>query len=74
VYNQNYQVKEDEMGRAFSTNGEKRGAYRILLGKREGRRPIGTCSSRWDDNIKMDVREIGWGGTNWIDLAQNRDQ
>jgi hypothetical protein len=72
--NQNDQVKEDEMGRAFSTNGEKRDAYMILLGKPEGRRPIGRCSSRWDDNTKIDVREIGWGGTNWIYLAQNRDQ
>jgi hypothetical protein len=50
--------------------GEKRNAYRILVGKPEGRRPL----RRWVDNIKMDLIEIGWGGMDWIDLAQGRDQ
>jgi hypothetical protein len=67
-------VKEDEMGRACSTNGEKRNAYRILLGKPEVKRPPGRHRHRWEDNIKMDLREIGWGGIDWIDLAQDRNQ
>jgi hypothetical protein len=53
---------------------EKRNAYRILVGKPEGKRPLGRSRRRWEDNIKMDLREIGWGGTDWIHLAQNRDQ
>jgi hypothetical protein len=44
------------------------------VGKPEGKRPLGRPRRRWEDNIKMDIREIGWGGMEWIDLAQNRDQ
>jgi hypothetical protein len=62
------------MGRACSTKGEKRNAYRILVGKLEGKRPLGRPRRRWEDNIRMDLREIGWGGMDWIDLAQDRDQ
>jgi hypothetical protein len=51
--------------------GEKRNAYRILVGKPDGKRPLGRPRRRWVDNIKMDLREIGM---DWIDLAQNRDQ
>jgi hypothetical protein len=51
-------VKEDEMGGECSTNGEKRNAYRILVGKPEGNRPLGRPRRRWKDNIKMDLREI----------------
>jgi hypothetical protein len=47
------------MGRAWSTNGEKRNAYRIFMGKQEGKRPLGTPKHRWMDNIEMDLREIG---------------
>jgi hypothetical protein len=54
--------------------GEKRNAYRILVGKPEGRRPLGRSGRRWVHNIKMDLRVIGWGGRDWIDLAQDRDQ
>jgi hypothetical protein len=57
------------MGGACSTNGEKRNAYRILVGK-----PKGRPRRRWVDNIKMDLREIGWDGVDWIDMAQGRDQ
>jgi hypothetical protein len=62
------------MGRACSTNGAKRNAYRILLGKPEGKRLLGRQSRRWMNNIKMDLREIGWDGIDWIDLAQDRDR
>jgi hypothetical protein len=53
---------------------QKRYAYRILVGKPEGKRPLGRPRSRWKDDIKMGLREIGWGGMGWIDLAQDRDQ
>jgi hypothetical protein len=53
----NDQVKEDEMSRACSTNGEKRNAYRILVGMPEGKRPLGRPRRRWVDNIKVDLRE-----------------
>jgi hypothetical protein len=54
-----------------STNGDKRNAYMISVGKPEGKRPLGRPGHRWVNNIKMDVREIGWGGMGWIDVAQN---
>jgi hypothetical protein len=54
--------------------GEKRNEYRILVGKPEGKRLLGRSRGRWGDNIKMDLREIEWGGMDWIDLAQDRDQ
>jgi hypothetical protein len=54
--------------------GEKRNAYRILVGKPEGKRPLGRPRRRWVDNIKMDLREVGWEGLDWIDLSQDRDQ
>jgi hypothetical protein len=50
--------------------GEKRNAYRILVGKPVGKRPLGRPRRRWVDNIKMDLRDIGWDGMDWIDLAQ----
>jgi hypothetical protein len=53
---------------------EKRNVYRILVGKTERKRPLGRPRRRWMDNIKMVLREIGWGGMDWIDLAQDRDQ
>jgi hypothetical protein len=52
----------------------KRNAYRKLVGNPEGKRPLGRPRLRWVDNIKMDLREIGWDCTDWIDLAQDRDQ
>jgi hypothetical protein len=62
------------MDRACSTNGEKRNAYRILVGNPEGKRSLGRPRRRWVYNIKMDLREIGWVGMDWIDIAQGRDQ
>jgi hypothetical protein len=52
--------------------GAMRNAYRILVEKPEGKRPLGRPRRRWVDNIKIDLREIGWDGMDWIDLAQNR--
>jgi hypothetical protein len=54
--------------------GETRNAYRILVGKPEGKRPLGKPRLRWFDNIKIDLREIIWDGVDWIDLAQDRDK
>jgi hypothetical protein len=54
--------------------GEKRNAYRILVGKPERKRRLGRPRRRWEENIKTDLREIGWGGMDWIDLALDRDQ
>jgi hypothetical protein len=54
--------------------GEMRNAYRMLVGKPEGKRPLGRSRCKWEDNIRMDLREIGWVGTDWIDLDQDRDQ
>jgi hypothetical protein len=54
--------------------GEKRNAYKILVGKPEGKRPLGRPKLRWEDNIVMNLREIGWSGMDWIDLTQDMDQ
>jgi hypothetical protein len=54
--------------------GEGRGAYRVLVGRPEGKRPQGTPRRRWEDNIKMDLREIGIDEANWIQLAQDKVQ
>jgi hypothetical protein len=54
--------------------GKTRTAYKILVGKPERKRPFIRPRHRWVDNIKMDLREIGWSGVDWIDLAQDRDQ
>jgi hypothetical protein len=54
--------------------GEVRGAYNILVGWPEGRRPPGRPRSKWEDSIKMDLREIGFGDVDWIHLAQDRDR
>jgi hypothetical protein len=54
--------------------GEKRTAYRILVGKPERKTPLGRTRRRWVDSIKMDLREIGWDDMDWIDLAQDRNR
>jgi hypothetical protein len=54
--------------------GEGTGVYRVLVGKSEGKRPLGRPRRKWEDNIKLDVREIGIDGANWIRLAQDRVQ
>jgi hypothetical protein len=60
--------------RHVARTGEKRNAYKILVGKPEGKRPLGRPTCRWADNIKIDLKGIGWGCMDWIDLAQDRDQ
>ena len=54
--------------------GERRGVYRVLVGKLEGKRPLWRPRCRWEDNIKMDFQEVGCGGLDWIELAQDRDR
>jgi hypothetical protein len=54
--------------------GEKKNAYRILVGKPEGKRPLGRPGCRWLDSIKVDLREIRWDGIDWIGLPQDKDQ
>jgi hypothetical protein len=61
------------MVRPCSRNGEKKNAYRLLVGKPEGKRPLGRPRRRWVDNIKLDLGEVGWGDVDWIGLAQDRN-
>jgi hypothetical protein len=53
--------------------GKKRSKYKILVGKPEGKTPLGRRRRRWDGNIKMEFQQVGCGGMDWIELAQNRD-
>jgi len=53
--------------------GERRGVYRVLVGKPEEKRPLGRPRRRWEDNIKVNLQDVGCGGGDWIDVAQNRD-
>ena len=52
----------------------ERGVYKVLVGKPEGKKPLGRPRRRWEDNIKMDLQEVGCGGVDWADLAQDRDR
>ena len=65
---------KNEMGRTHSTYGERRGVYRVLVGKPEGNRSLGRPRHRWEDNIKMDLWEVGCGGVDWIGLSHDRDR
>jgi hypothetical protein len=67
-------MKEDEMDMACSMHGEKRNAYRILVGKSEGKRPLGKPSRRWEDTFIMDHTEVRWVGMDRIHLAKDRKQ
>jgi hypothetical protein len=71
---QYFLVIENEMGGACSTHGEERGVYRVLVGKPEGKRALGRPRLRWEDNIKMNLQEVGCGGMDLIDLTQDRDR
>jgi hypothetical protein len=67
-------MEKNEMGGHVARMGERRGAYTILVGRPEGRRPLGRPRRRWEDNIKTDLEEVGWVGMDWIELAQDRDR
>ena len=54
--------------------GTRRGVYRVLVGRPDGKKPLGRTMRRWEDNIKMGLQEVGWGGMAWIALAQDRDR
>jgi len=54
--------------------GESRGVYRVLVGRLEGKRPLGRPRRRWEDNIKLDLQEVGCEGMDWIDVAQDKDR
>ena len=62
------------MGEHVARMGERRCVYSALVGKSEGETPVGKPRRRWEDNIKMDLQEVGSGGMDWIDLAQYRDR
>jgi len=62
------------MGWECSVYGERRGVYRVLVGKPEGKRPLGRPRHRWEDNTKMDLQEVGCGGVEWVKLPEDRDR
>ena len=66
--------ESNEMAGHVARMWERRGAYRVLVEKPEGKRPLGRHRRRWEDNIKMDLQEIGCGGMDWIELARDKDR
>jgi hypothetical protein len=62
------------MGGACSADGEERGGYRVLVVKPKGKRPLGKPRLRWEDNIRMNLQQVGCGGMDWIELAQDRER
>ena len=69
-----HQIEKNEMDRACRTYGERRNSYRLLVGKPEGKRPLGRSRRNWKEIVKMDLQEMGRGGMDWIDLAQDRER
>jgi hypothetical protein len=67
-------IEKNEIGWVCSADGEERGVYRFLVGKLEGKRPMGRPRRRWEDNIKMDLHEVVCGGMDWIELAKGREK
>jgi hypothetical protein len=67
-------IVKDGMDGACSTHGEVSNAYKILVGKPERKRSLGRSRCRWEDNIRVDLKEIAWEGVDWIHLAQDRDR
>jgi len=68
------QIEKNEMGVACSTYEGEGGTYRVFVGKPKGKRLLGRPRLRREDNIKMDLQEVGWGGVDWIDLVQDKDR
>jgi hypothetical protein len=68
------QIEKNEMVGHAAHMAEKRGAYRILVGRPEGRQALERPRRRWEYNIKMDLQEVVWVGMDWIELAQDRDR
>ena len=64
---------ENKRGGACSTYGERRGVYRVLVGKPEGKRPCVRTRRRWEDNNKMELHKVEYGGTDWYELVQDRE-
>jgi hypothetical protein len=67
-------IEKNEMGWHVARMGEGRGVPRILVRKPEGKRPLGSSRHRWENNIKMDLQEVGGGFGDWMELAQDRDR
>jgi len=67
-------IEMNEMGGACGAYGAGEEVYRVLVGKPEGERPLGRPRRRWEDNIKMDLQEVGGGCGDWMELAQHRDR
>jgi hypothetical protein len=65
-------IENNEMSGTCSSDGEGRGVYRVLVGKPEGKRTLRRPRLRWEDKFKMDLQEVGCGGMDWIELAQDR--
>jgi hypothetical protein len=65
---------EESIKRHVARMGEDRGVHRVLVGKPEGKMPLGRQRRRWEDNIKMDLQEFGGGHGDWMELAQDRDR
>jgi hypothetical protein len=67
-------IEKNELGGACSTYGDRIGVYRVMVRKPEGKRPLGRPRHRYEDNIKMDLQEVGCGGIKWIEMAQDTDR
>jgi hypothetical protein len=65
-------IEKNEMGGVCSAYRKRRGAYWIFVGKPEGKRPLRRTRRKWEDNVKMDLQEVGFEGIDWIELAQDR--
>ena len=74
IYCSGDKLEKNEMGGACSAYGGEERCIQVLVGKPEGKRPLGRPRRRWEDNIKMDLQEVGCGGMDWIELAQDRDR
>jgi hypothetical protein len=67
-------IENNEKAGHVARKGERKGVYRVLVGKPEGRSPLGRPRRRWQDNIKIDLHKVGCGAMNWIELSQDRDR